>query len=146
AVGDRRLLVVIDDAWQIESAELLRLSGLHLAHLLTTRDAAIARAFAGVQQSIKVPVLDDETAWGLLQQLAPEACAADPVAARALADAVGGLPLALELLGGYLSDPEQTAFADLSQEALAALQNPVQRLALAQERLGNAAAGPQSLD
>ncbi len=66
--------------------------------------------------------------------------------ARLLADAVGGLPLAIELLGGYLAAPEQATFPDLSQAAIAELMNPAQRLALAQERLGNAADGMQTLE
>ncbi len=118
-IGQRRLLVVIDDAWQVEAAQRLRLSGPNVAHLLTTRNTTIAGGFAGVAQTLTVPVLDDETAWQLLQQLAPEACDADAVAARALVDAVGGLPLAIELLGGYLAAPEQNTLQDLSQAAIA---------------------------
>jgi len=136
AIGQRRLLLVIDDAWQLEPAQLLRCSGPRCVHLLTTRDQAIARAFAGPAQTVSVPVLEDDPAFQLLQNLAPEACAADPVAAHRLAQTVGGLPLALELLGGYLAAPERSYFPELGQAALAELADPRRRLQLAQRRLG----------
>ena len=146
AIGNRRMLVVIDDAWKLEPAQLLRLSGPHVAHFVTTRNREIARRFASTKDTVKVAVLDDETAWALLQQLAPEACAANPGAAREMVTTAGGLPLAIELLGGYLAAPEQSMFADLSQAAIAEMGDATARLKLAQERLGHAAAGEQTLE
>ncbi|MFN8463930.1 MAG: tetratricopeptide repeat protein [Caldilineaceae bacterium] len=145
ALGDRRVLVVIDDAWQVEAAEALRCSAPGAAHLLTTRNGSLAREFAGASQSLKVPVLDDDTALGLLQKLAPEACMADLEAARRLAYTVGGLPLAVELLGGYLAAPERIVFSDLSQAALGELDDPARRLALAQKRLGSTTGKKETL-
>jgi len=136
AIGQRRLLLVIDDVWDIKVARPFRCSGPHCVHLLTSRDQAIARAFAGPAQTVSVPVLEDDPAFQLLQAHAPEACAADPVAARRLAQSVGGLPLALELLGGYLAAPEYAIFPELSQKAFADLASPARRLQLAQRRLG----------
>ena len=135
-IGQRRLLLVIDDAWQAESADLMRCGGPGCSHLLTTRDQAIARHFAGVVQSVSVPTLADDPAFDLLQALAPEACAADLEAARALARTVDGLPLALELLGGYLAAPERSYFAELSATAFDELADPARRLQLATRRLG----------
>ncbi|MCB0251421.1 MAG: hypothetical protein KDI07_22820, partial [Anaerolineae bacterium] len=136
AIGQRRLLLVIDDAWQADAADLLRCGGPRCSHLLTTRDQAIARHFAGVVQSVSVPTLADDPAFDLLQALAPEACAADLEAARALARTVDGLPLALELLGGYLAAPERSYFSELSAAAFDELADPGRRLALATRRLG----------
>lgn len=136
-IGQRRLLLVIDDAWQTDGADLLRCGGPGCSHLLTTRDQAIARRFAGVVQSVSVSTLADDPAFDLLQTLAPEACAADPEAARALARTVDGLPLALALLGGYLAAPERSYFAELSAAALDELADPGRRLALASKRLGS---------
>lgn len=136
AIGQRRLLLVIDDVWDIESAETLRCRGPNCCHLLTTRDKNIARAFAGPKQSLSVPTLEDSPAYNLLCNMAPEACQADPATTRALAQAVGGLPLALELLGGYLGEPEQRLLPQLSQTALEVMGNPEQRLKLAKRRLG----------
>jgi tetratricopeptide (TPR) repeat protein len=136
AIGQRRLLLVIDDAWELDAARAMRCGGPHCCHLLTTRDKGLARAFAGAAHTESVPTLADDPAFTLLQTLAPEACQADPEATRQLAQAVGGLPLALELLGGYLAAPERSVFADLSQAALAEVSDPRRRLQLAQERLG----------
>ena len=135
-IGQRRILLVIDDAWHADAAGLLRCGGPGCAHLLTTRNQAIARQFAGVAQAVSVPTLEDDPAFALLQALAPEACAADPGAAHGLARAVDGLPLALELLGGYLAAPERSYFAELSQAAVAEMADPGRRLALAARRLG----------
>ncbi len=38
AIGPRRMLLVIDDAWDINAALWLRCGGPNCAHLLTTRD------------------------------------------------------------------------------------------------------------
>ncbi|MCB0256125.1 MAG: tetratricopeptide repeat protein, partial [Anaerolineae bacterium] len=136
AICQRRLLLVIDDAWHQDAADLMRCGGPGCSHLLTTRDQSIARHFAGVSQSVSVPTLENDPAFDLLRTLAPEACATDPQAARALARTVGGLPLALELLGGYLAAPERSYFAELSAAALDELADPALRLALATKRLG----------
>jgi len=44
----------------------------------------------------------------MLQALAPEACAANPARVQSLLRAVGGLPLAVSLMGGDLSAPEHS--------------------------------------
>jgi tetratricopeptide (TPR) repeat protein len=136
AVGERRVLVVIDDAWDVETPKSLRLSSPHAVHLVTSRDRTIARAFAGAAQQVHVPELAPDPALALLQRLAPEACAADPVAARALVATVGELPLAIEVLGGYLAGHELTVFPELTPGAFGKLGDARQRLALAAERLG----------
>ena len=61
---------------------------------------------------------------------------ADLEAVKALARTVDGLPLALELLGGYLAVPENSLLPQLSQAAVAEMMDPRRRLQLAQERLG----------
>jgi tetratricopeptide (TPR) repeat protein len=49
---------------------------------------------------------------------------------------VGGLPLALVLLGGYLAAPERSRFPELVEPAMAELADHKLRLELAQRRLG----------
>ncbi len=58
---------------------------------------------------------------------------------------MGGLPLALELLGGYLAEPERSLFPELSEAAFAELADPATRLALAQVRLGSVSGERQTL-
>ena len=139
-IGQKRLLLILDDAWQLDEAQHLRCGGPHCVHLLTTRNKGLARGFAGNQHLTAVPPLDDDPASQLLRTLAPAAWNTDPSAAHRLAQAVGGLPLALELLGGYLADPtapERSYFPTATQAALAHLTVPAQRLQLAAQRLGS---------
>ena len=136
-IGQRHLLLVLDDTWDGEAADYLRCGGPNCVHLLTTRDKAIATQFAGGQRALNVPTLADDPAFDLLQKLAPEVCAAHPNEARQLAQAVGGLPLALELLGGYLAAPRHSLRPGLRQKALATLADPQARLELAAKRLGS---------
>jgi tetratricopeptide (TPR) repeat protein len=135
AIGHRRLLLVLDDVWQWEAADQLRCSAPGVATLLTTRDQALARRFAGAHRCVNVSVLKAEPAYELLATLAPEACATDPAAAQRLAALVDGLPLALELLGGYLDANRRTQAR--RQQALTVLTDPAARLALATQRLGD---------
>lgn len=137
AVGLRKLLIVIDDAWQLEAARQLRCNAPNVVHLLTTRNQELARSFAGARQQLAVPLLRSQPSYELLQTLAPEAWASDPAAAQALADKVDGLPLALELLGGYLSGSSQRRTAQRRQQALYHLSDPAARLSLATQRLGD---------
>jgi tetratricopeptide (TPR) repeat protein len=137
AIGQRRLLLVIDDAWHEDAAMILKCGGPNCCHLLTTRDDGIAQGFAGESGKSKVPVLDEEAAVELLRQLAPKACNANPEAARKLARTVDGLPLALELLGSYLAPPARSQFPGLSNSAFAELSDPNRRLELATTRLGD---------
>lgn len=142
-LGERRVLVVIDDAWEVAAAQALRLSSPHIVHLLTTRDRKIAREFAGAGQQVHVPELAPAPAYKLLERLAPEACAADPEAAQALIKTVGELPLAIEVLGGYLAAP---VLRKAQADALAAMTDARRRLALARERLGGQPGKRETLD
>jgi tetratricopeptide (TPR) repeat protein len=142
-IGARRMLLIIDDAWELEAAEMMKCGSENCSYLLTTRHKGLANRFAGREQVEAVPMLAEEAAWTLLQTLAPEAYNAYPTAARALANSVGGLPLAVELLGGYLAAQEGALFPDLfpnlNRDALAELSDPRRRLHLATQRLGSKA-------
>ncbi|MEZ4710670.1 MAG: tetratricopeptide repeat protein [Caldilineaceae bacterium] len=134
-IRQRRFLLVIDDAWNLETANMFRCGGPNCCHLMTTRKRAIARAFSGANHVEHIPVLDNTSGYKLLELFAPEACNADPKAAQNLVEAVGALPLAIELLGGYLSTPENSSFVDLSIDTLKKLKTPTKRLQLATKRL-----------
>ena len=90
AIGQLRMLLVIDDVWDIEVANTLRCGGPNCCHLVTTRDKGIARKFAGSAYEDSLPALDEIQALQLLRKLAPEACDFDQEGATALAQAVGG--------------------------------------------------------
>jgi tetratricopeptide (TPR) repeat protein len=149
AIGTRRMLLVIDDVWDVEAADALHCGGPHCCHLITTRNREIARELvdpAGVQTLAE---LDERNALELLRQLAPEAVARDRARVVDLLRAVGGLPQAVRLIGGYLARPQAAlfgdVFADLSVNALDELADPQRRLELAERRLGGAGSRKMTL-
>jgi len=101
AIGGRQMLIVLDDAWSLEAVLACKVGGPRTAYLVTTRLAPLAVQFAGEEASL-VPELEEEDGLALLSQLAPAVFATAPEEARLLVRAVGGLPLALTLLGRYL--------------------------------------------
>jgi tetratricopeptide (TPR) repeat protein len=104
-IGDRRFLLVIDDAWDLDVARALQCGTPGCLHLLTTRDELIGRAFAGDQQSRSLPPLSNQAALDLLKSLAPQVCEADQERIQDLTEACRGIPLAVKLLGGFFALP-----------------------------------------
>ncbi len=100
-IGFRRMLLIIDDVWQIEHGDLFQLGGPNCAHVFTTRQPALALALAG-RNTLSVPELDTITGTALVASHAPEIVAAHGDEIAALVEAVGGLPLALSLMGRRL--------------------------------------------
>ncbi|GCF11763.1 hypothetical protein KDI_53270 [Dictyobacter arantiisoli] len=100
-IGQRHMLLIIDDAWEFKHALALQVGGMHCTHLVTTRFPEIAQRFAP-EKAVVVRELADSDARLLLMRLAPEAVQAEPEEVQALTAIVGGLPLALTLLGNYL--------------------------------------------
>jgi tetratricopeptide (TPR) repeat protein/transcriptional regulator with XRE-family HTH domain len=131
AIGERRMLLVIDDAWKIEDALAFRVGGPHCAHLVTTRFPVIAHRFAQ-GETIEVHELDEDNGLRLLERLAPEAVRSEPEEARALVRSMGGLPLALNLIGKYLYIQAYSGQPRRLQMALQGLRSADQRLHLTQ--------------
>jgi len=127
AIGSHRILLIIDDAWSVEDALAFQVGGTHCAHLLTTRLPQVAFAFAQ-QGAIVVPELQEADGLALLARFVPQHVEQDPQDARALVRAVGGLPLALTLMGKYLAAQVSTGQPRRLQAALARLQDTEQRL------------------
>ena len=94
------VLVVLDgvcERW-LESARVLQVvcpPGVPL--LLTTRDEGVGRGLGAAVH--RLDVLSPDEALALLGALAGPAVGREPDAARRLAELVGGLPLALEMVG-----------------------------------------------
>lgn len=99
----RRMLLIIDDAWQTESALPFRVGGRDCATLVTTRDSAVARALVARPGDVYLlRELDEEQAYVLLAHLAPSVVAAHAVECRELVRELEGLPLALQVAGRLL--------------------------------------------
>lgn len=129
AIGQRRMLLVIDDAWEISSALAFQVGGPNCAHLVTTRFPEIARRFAAEGTTV-VSELEDTEGRTLLMRLAPEAVRAEPEEAAALVATVGGLPLALTLLGNFLRAQAHSGQPRRLRAALARLHSADERLRL----------------
>lgn len=127
AIGTRRLLLIIDDAWEIEEAFTFQLGGPNCAHLLTTRSAEIALQFSS-DGTTTVPELNEDDGVALLARLAPEIVNDSVEKARSLVRSVGGLPLALTLMGKYL---RRQAYSGQRRR----VQRALDRLSYVEERL-----------
>ena len=105
--------------------------GPHCAHIVTTRFPEIARHFAA-EGAVVVRELDETDGRLLLMRLAPEVVNAEPKEAQALVAAVGGLPLALTLLGNYLRTQAHSGQPRRLRTALERLRTIDGRLRLAE--------------
>ncbi len=131
AIGSRYMLVVIDDAWRIEDALTFKVGGPHCAHLLTTRFPSIATALT-VDGATVIRELGEEESMTLLQLLAPEVVDREEKKAHDLVQAVGGLPLALTLIGNYLRQQSHNGQSRRIQAALKRLSDVEERLQISE--------------
>jgi tetratricopeptide (TPR) repeat protein len=132
AIGRRQMLLVVDDAWKSEAALAFKVGGPNCAHLVTTRQPSIALDFAGKKGLTKVTELSLSDGLVLLETLAPQAVAEEADIARQLVEAVGGLPLAIILMGRYLEKETYDDQPHRLSEALAELRDVEERLILEQ--------------
>lgn len=127
AIGKRRMVLVIDDAWELEAALPFKVGGPNCVLIATTRFPRIALGIARDNVRV-VHELDTNDGLALLAQLAPEAVTHDTRGAQMLVQEVGSLPLALTLLGKYLQTQAHSGQPRRLQAALARLRNAPQRL------------------
>jgi hypothetical protein len=135
AIGSRRMLLVIDDAWSTEAALAYKVGGPHCAHLVTTRLPEVAEFFA-VNGTIVVRELGEDEGQILLERLAPGLIESSPDEVRELVQLVGGLPLPLTLIGNYLRVQMNTGQSRRLRSALDRLHQVEERLRLSQPQVG----------
>ncbi len=134
-IGLRRMLIIIDNVWHLEDAlPLLQLGGSYCIFLLTTRFMNVALNLAG-ERIVTVPELSEDDGLHLFSQVAPGVVKAEPQSARNLVQAVGGLPLALLLMGQYLRVQSHTQQPRRLSLALEWLRDGEKRLRLEQPSL-----------
>ena len=127
AIGSRAMLLVIDDAWNVEEALAFKVGGPNCAHLLTTRHSDIA-TFIAMDGATRIEELGVEESMTLLRSLAPMVVDREPQKALDLVQAVGGLPLALTLMGNYLRKQSYSGHARRIAAALERLSDAEARL------------------
>ncbi|HET9999360.1 MAG TPA: NB-ARC domain-containing protein, partial [Ktedonobacteraceae bacterium] len=133
AIGARRMLLVIDDAWELKDALVFKVGGPNCAHLVTTRFPGIASAFAQNATHI-IRELGENDSILLLRTLAPQLQERETQQVSELAQAAGGLPLALTLLGNYLRLQSYSGQARRVDAALARLSDAGERLHISEPR------------
>lgn len=101
AIGSRSMLLVLDDVWTLEEALSCKIGGPNCAHLVTTRFPHIAASIT-VGGATVIQELNENESMALLRLLAPGVVDREEQRAADLVQAVGGLPLALTLMGNYL--------------------------------------------
>lgn len=127
AIGLRRMLIVIDDAWELEASFVCKVGGSRCAYIVTTRCPQLAVSFAR-NGAIKVPELNEKEGVTLLRSLASPIVKYASDSVRALCKAAGGLPLALTIMGKYLQVQAYSNQPRRLQNALEQLQIPEYRL------------------
>ncbi|WP_316759780.1 NB-ARC domain-containing protein [Streptomyces herbicida] len=135
-IGQRRFLLVVDDAWDPDDALALQVGGPNCAQLVTTRFPGVALEFGGAV--LHVDELAPAEGLHLLEALAEETVRSNREAAAQLVALVGGLPLALTLMGHHLREAELDGQHGVT-EALARLRQAEQRLRLVRRQAPSAA-------
>jgi tetratricopeptide (TPR) repeat protein len=132
AISMRRLLLVIDDVWDLKDANTFKLGGASCAHLLTTRNRDVAERFANIV--IDVPELSTTDGLVLLHKIAPRAVEVKPEDSRKLVHVVGGLPLALILVGSYLKREANSGQSGRLHRGFLSLLSLHERMSLTQDQ------------
>jgi tetratricopeptide (TPR) repeat protein/transcriptional regulator with XRE-family HTH domain len=128
-MGMRRMLLVVDDAWEAEPALAFKVGGPYCGYLVTTRFPSVAVRLARDAFTV-VQELSEADGVALLEQLAPEVVRSEPDAVRTLVRSVDGLPLALTLMGRFLRAQAYGGQPRRVNAALELLKHTTERLRL----------------
>ena len=127
AIGSRRMLLVIDDAWKHEDALVFKVGGNNCSYLITTRYPSIAGRL-GTGNALTLQELGEDESMQLLRLIAPTIIEREAARAQSLVQVVGGLPLALTLIGNYLRSLTYTKQQRRIEAALSRLSDVEERL------------------
>jgi tetratricopeptide (TPR) repeat protein len=131
ALAMKRMLLVIDDVWEAHEGLIFKIGGADCAYLVTTRLPKVAREMAG-EGAIELHELNEKDGLRLLEHFVPEVISAELQEARLLVNEVGGLPLALVLMGRYLRREARSGQVRRIKNALEGLRDAGERLRLSQ--------------
>lgn len=98
----QRVLILIDDVWEVQHTRRLLVGGRGCATVISTRRNDIARALSTLPV-YKLGVLTADTGLALLRQLSPITVERYPEDAAQLVNDLEGLPLALQVAGRMLA-------------------------------------------
>ena len=102
-IGTRRMLLILDDFWKAEEALALMIGGPYCAYIITTRFPQIPHYVVIDSENIfSVHELSEQESLALLTRCTPNLVNKELQQAQNVVRLVGGLPLALTLIGKYL--------------------------------------------
>jgi NB-ARC domain len=140
---NKRMLLIVDDAWEAKHVIPFKVGGVGCAMLVTTRETGLAKAIAPTDADIyMLEVLTDEKALELLKLLAPSVVVQFSDQALELVRELEGLPLGIQVAGRMLNVEASYGFgvrellADLrAGKKLLEAQAPADRADLAKETI-----------
>lgn len=140
---DKRMLLVIDDLWEVQHAIPFMIGGRNCATIITTRVSQVANDLAPTPNDIyRLAELTEASALELLRALAPTVVDQYPIESRELVKELEGLPLAIQVAGHLLNVEASYGFGvpDLMRELregqkLLEARVPADRLGLANETI-----------
>jgi transcriptional regulator with XRE-family HTH domain/tetratricopeptide (TPR) repeat protein len=131
-LGDQRWLIILDDCWSLEDVMPFKVGGEQCTYILTTRYPLLAAQTTS--ETVDIPELSEQRGLELLYALAPKLEQNEAERLTHLAHAVGGLPLALTLIGNYLRAQSYSGLQHRIQAAFDRLNDIQVRLTLSEPR------------
>ncbi len=132
-IGSRRLLLILDDVWNVEEALTLMVGGAECSYVLTTRFPQIAHQVVMDSENVHfVQELNEQEGVELLSRWTSPTLKEDVQKAQDIVRLVGGLPLALTLIGKYLRTQTYNAQIRRMQAAFEQIRDTHVRLQLAE--------------
>ncbi|WP_161982367.1 tetratricopeptide repeat protein [Dictyobacter alpinus] len=101
-IGSRKFLVILDDVWDLSDVKAILVGGNQCVHLVTTRFPDLANNLSQ-SHTLHVPELEINEGKKLLAYFLPHYTEQEPEETNLLVQEMGMLPLALTLIGKYLS-------------------------------------------
>lgn len=101
---DKRMLIVVDDIWDVIHGDNFLVGGPYSRTLLTTREKPIANHFTTPDRVLGINVLKPEDSLALLYKLAPETKQVDKKISMRLCERLEFLPLAITLAGRMIAN------------------------------------------
>ncbi|MBX3038553.1 MAG: hypothetical protein KF758_16705 [Anaerolineales bacterium] len=100
----KRILIVVDDIWNIIHGDFFLVGGPYSRTLITTREKPIANHFTTPDRVLGINVLKPEASLELLYKLAPETKQVDKKISMRLCERLEFLPLAITLAGRMIAN------------------------------------------
>ena len=108
---NKRMLLIVDDAWEAYHVIPFQVGGSGSAMLVTTRELGVANAIAPAAANVyRLGLLTDDESLELLEKLAPSVVAEYPKESLSLVRELEGLPLGIRVAGRLLNAESEGKF------------------------------------